>query len=74
MNKLGLRDRVVKTSVSLPRCLYDYGASTMLFLRLYPYSCWPRSRFACFKHIQNKRGESIEPPDHEDFTVIILLL
>ncbi|KAH3890333.1 hypothetical protein DPMN_014411 [Dreissena polymorpha] len=33
-------------STMLPRYLYDYGASTTLFLRLYTDSCWPRSRYA----------------------------
>ncbi|KAH3891005.1 hypothetical protein DPMN_015096 [Dreissena polymorpha] len=59
-------------STMLPRCLYDYGASTTLFLRLYTDSCWPRSRNACFEHVQNKRGESVELSDHEDSTAIIL--
>ncbi|KAH3834373.1 hypothetical protein DPMN_107696 [Dreissena polymorpha] len=58
----------------LPRCLYDYGASTTLFLRLYTDCCWPRSRYACFEHVQNKRGESVELSDHEDSTAIILRL
>ncbi|KAH3839515.1 hypothetical protein DPMN_112946 [Dreissena polymorpha] len=59
-------------STMLPRCLYDYGASTTLFLRLYTDSCWPRSRYACFE--KNKRGESVELSDHEDSTAIILRL
>ena len=50
----------------LPRCLYDCGASTTLFSRLYTDSCWPRSRYACFEHVQNKCGESVELSDHED--------
>ncbi|KAH3798998.1 hypothetical protein DPMN_152602 [Dreissena polymorpha] len=58
----------------LPRCLYDYGASTTLFLRLDTDSCWPRSRYACFEHVQNKLGESVELSDHEDSTAIILRL
>ncbi|KAH3747692.1 hypothetical protein DPMN_182121 [Dreissena polymorpha] len=61
-------------SAMLPRCLYDYGASTTLFLRLYTDSCWLRSRYACFEHVQNKRGESVELSDHEDSTAIILRL
>jgi hypothetical protein len=61
-------------STMLPRCLYDYGASTMLFLRLYHDSCWLRSRYACFEHVQNKHGESVELPDHEDLAAIILHL
>ncbi|KAH3812068.1 hypothetical protein DPMN_140490 [Dreissena polymorpha] len=42
--------------------------------RLYTDSCWPRSRYACFTHVQNKRGESVEISDHEDSTAIILRL
>ena len=61
-------------STMLPRCLYDYGASTTLFLRLYPDSRLLRSRYAYFEHVQNKRGESVELPDHEDPTPIILRL
>jgi hypothetical protein len=49
-------------STMLLRCLYDYGVSTTLFLRLYPDSCWPRSRYAYFEHFQNKRSESVELP------------
>jgi hypothetical protein len=55
----------------LPRCLYDYGASTTLFLRLYPDSRRLRSPFAYFEH---KRSESVELPDHEDPAEIILRL
>ncbi|KAH3837041.1 hypothetical protein DPMN_110419 [Dreissena polymorpha] len=58
----------------LPRCLYDNGASTTLFLRLYTNSCWPRSSYACFEHVQDKRGESVELSDHEDSTAIMLRL
>ncbi|KAH3886740.1 hypothetical protein DPMN_010753 [Dreissena polymorpha] len=61
-------------STMFPRCLYDYGASTTLFLRLYTDSCWPRSRHACFEHVQNERGESVELSDHEDSTAVILRL
>ena len=53
-----------------PRCFYDFGVSTTFSLRLYPDSCCPRSRYACFKHVQNKRGESAELPDHEHPTAI----
>ncbi|KAH3733144.1 hypothetical protein DPMN_039569 [Dreissena polymorpha] len=61
-------------STMFARCLYDFGASTTLFLRLYTDSCWPRSRYACLEHVQNKRGESVELSDHEDSTAIILRL
>ncbi|KAH3805440.1 hypothetical protein DPMN_133743 [Dreissena polymorpha] len=61
-------------STMLPRCLYDNGTSTTLFLRLYTDSCWPRSCYACFEQVQNKRGESVELSDHEDSTAIILRL
>ena len=61
-------------STMLPRCLYDYGASTTLFLRLYPDFCRLRSRYAYFEHVQNKRSESVELPDHEDPAAIILSL
>ncbi|KAH3824175.1 hypothetical protein DPMN_126005 [Dreissena polymorpha] len=59
-------------SPMLPRYLCDDGASTTLFLRVYTDSCWPRSRYACFEHVQNKRGESAELSDHGDSTAIIL--
>ena len=61
-------------STMLPRCLYEYGASTTLFLRLHPDSCRLRSRYANFEHVQNKRSESVELPDHEDPAAIILRL
>jgi hypothetical protein len=55
----------------LPRCLYVYGASTTLFLRLYRDSRRLRSRYAYFEHVQNKSSESVELPDHEDPAAII---
>ncbi|KAH3755486.1 hypothetical protein DPMN_190182 [Dreissena polymorpha] len=61
-------------STMLLRCLNDNGAFTTLFIRLYTDSCWPWARYACFEHVQNKRGESVELSDHEDSTAIILRL
>ncbi|KAH3721935.1 hypothetical protein DPMN_064884 [Dreissena polymorpha] len=46
-------------STMLPRCLYDYNASTTLFLRLYTDSYWPLSRYACVEHVQNKLKTSL---------------
>ena len=61
-----------------PRCFHAactiYGASTTLFLRPYPDSRRLQSRYAYFEHVQNKRSESVELPDHEDPAAIILRL
>lgn len=45
---------------------------TMRFFILYPDSYWPRSCFACIEYVQDKHGEGIELPDHEDSTTFIL--
>ncbi|KAH3893837.1 hypothetical protein DPMN_017989 [Dreissena polymorpha] len=59
-------------STMLPRCLYDNGVSSTLFLRLYTDSRWPRFFYACFEHVQNKRGESVQLSNHDDSIAIIL--
>ena len=52
----------------LPRCSYNSYFPSTLFIRLWPAYCWLRPGYACFEHVQNKRGERMQLPDLGDPT------
>ena len=63
-------------TTNLPRCWYNFAASTTLLVRFYPDSCLLRSYYyyTCFEHVQNKRVRSVVLPDHKDTISTLLRL